>query len=550
LACGSPGTGDCLVPNGSPYCEDAACCEAVCAVDPYCCEVEWDAVCANSVFSFPTECGAREVLLSAVSRKDHGTAGPFDINLPVNTYADAGIESRSGGPTQVVLTFSGPVDGLNVQASSGSVEAILTNGAEATVELTGVENATCLALEVSGASLRADAKINVRCLVGDVRTDGVVNIFDLVNVRNALNQPVTTANYRADVSADGNINIFDLVAIRNHLNTAAKCTPPTPETMVLIPAGEFQMGDTRNEGESRERPVHVVYVDDFYMERYEVTNQQYADALNWALNQGNLITVINGVVYQADSGTSFPYCITNPTTPESHITWNGRVFGVLVGKDNHPIVQVSWYGAAAFCNWRSEMELRTLCYNLSTWECDFNANGYRLPTEAEWERAARGGAAGWRFPWGNTIQHTRANYYSSTSYSYDTSPTRSYHPLWNAGPHPWTSPVGFFDGSLRYKEDFNWPVSASSYQTVSGANGYGLHDMAGNPREWCNDWYSGSYYSISPHSNPRGPTSGSNRVARGGSWASYAIRCRVAYRDYFGAGTRSSSIGFRCAAGS
>ena len=152
-ACGSPGTGDCLEANGSPYCENQTCCEAVCAVDPFCCLTEWDEICVSSTLDFPAECGTWAVLLSAVSRKTHGAVGEFDINLPVNTYSDAGIELRPSGPTQVVLTFSKPVDDLSVRASSGSVDVIQANGAEVTVELSGAQNATCLVLAVSGSNL-------------------------------------------------------------------------------------------------------------------------------------------------------------------------------------------------------------------------------------------------------------------------------------------------------------------------------------------------------------------------------------------------------------
>lgn len=404
---------------------------------------------------------------------------------------------------------------------------------------------------VAALALTGPSVVGQPC-VGDVNHDYQVGLQDLVVVLSnfGLDEPEAAC----DLNGDGFVDLADLTLI---LESYGSSCPPSPGDMALVPAGEFLMGNSfPGEGDQDELPQHGIYVEAFYMDVFEVTNAQYAAALNSARAQGNQITITNGVVYKYNSGTSYPYCDTTTSSPYSRITWNGSTFGVYPGKEQHPMVLVSWYGAVAYCNWRSAMAGRPLCYNLSTWACNFDAAGYRLPTEAEWEKAARGGTAGRRFPWADqdTIQHARCNYRSSASYPYDTSPTRSYHPLWvNGNNYPFTSPVGFFNGSLRSRADWGWPGSATSYQTANGANGYGLHDTAGNVWEWCNDWYGSGYYQDYVNQgrppNPRGPLSGTGRVLRGGSWFNRAHSCRAANRNYITPDNRNYSNGFRCAAG-
>jgi formylglycine-generating enzyme required for sulfatase activity len=371
---------------------------------------------------------------------------------------------------------------------------------------------------------------------------------------------------KADLNNDCKVDFTDLALfandwLRNGNPFDPSFTEPA-EGMVVVPGGTFQMGDNIGDGPQDNLPVHTVTLDSFYMGKFEVTNQQYCDYLNSALLQG-LITVASDVVYQAGSGTTYPYCDTSTSSSDSQIAHSGGVFTVRTksGRDmaNDPMVMVTWYGAAAYCNWRSQQEGKEQCYNLSTWNCDFSKKGYRLATEAEWEYAARGGLAGRRFPWGDTISHSQANFRSYWSgghpyYPYDVSPTEGCHPLWNDGIYPYTSPVGFFDGSLREKDDFNWPGSQTSYQTSSGANSYGLYDMSGNVWEWCYDRYGASYYEYCktlygelPFPNPTGPPSGSYRVHRGGGW-DYpydALNCRVANRDDGVPYLRHYHVGFR-----
>lgn len=315
---------------------------------------------------------------------------------------------------------------------------------------------------------------------------------------NAATAGVTCVVQRATALA-GPSNWVDYVrhAATNVVTALRVFDPSPPAGMALIPAGSFQMGDCLTEGDSDERPVHTVYVSAFCMDKTEVTWEKWKEVRTWAATNGY------------DIGT------------------NGS------GKaESHPVQTVNWYDAVKWCNARSQKEGKTPCYTWagSTYRagqygdiaCNWSVAGYRLPTEAEWEKAARCGLSGKRFPWGDTIQHSRANYYSYTSRAYDTSPTRGYHPSFAVGDTPYTSPAGFFV-----------------------ANGYGLYDMSGNVWEWCWDWYGGTYYSVSPSSNPRGPASGSYRVIRDGGWDFLAAYCRAASRYSNVPDSRFSSYGFR-----
>jgi len=285
---------------------------------------------------------------------------------------------------------------------------------------------------------------------------------------------------------------------------------PVPANMSLIPAGEFVMGDTFGNDKLfvEELPLHTNYISAFYMDKYEVTLALWDEVHSWAITNG--------------------YSFGAPYTGKA---------------TNHPVVLVYWYDTLAWCNARSEREGLMPCYtnangtiyknaagNSFDGGCNWTANGYRLPTEAEWEKSARGGVAGQRFPWGNTITHTNANYYAwplpkPGGFIYDLNPTNGYHQSFNTDPQPYTSPVGHF-----------------------APNGYGLYDMAGNAMEWCWDW-SGSYGSEGS-TDPRGPTNGTIRVLRGASWNYDANAARVAGRVDFGAPNYGSNdIGFRCARG-
>ena len=419
-------------------------------------------------------------------------------------------------PSPGVLSVSEPAGFVSTGYEKGpftpaSMTYTLSNTGGVSIAWTAAITQTWLTLSKTGGTLAPGASDTVEISINAEANNLAVGSYsDTITVTNTTN---------------------GLGSTTREISITVNAPPPG---MPLIPAGEFLMGNSldANEGAFDELPRHAVYVDAFYMDKYEVTNQQYADALNWAMSQGNLITVTSGVVYKYNSGTSSPYCSTTaaPGYPDygeySRITWNGSTFGVVSGKEDHPMVQVSWYGSVAYANWRSGMQSKPQCYDLATWTCDFNRKGYRLPTEAEWERAARGGVDGHRFAWSDsdTIQHARANYYSHSSFSYDTSPTRGHHWTFNTGEYTYTSPVGYF-----------------------APNGYGLYDMAGNVWEWCNDWYERYYYNSSPTNNPRGPMSGSYRVLRSGCWTCNALYCRVAKRNNLHPDVRINDIGFRLA---
>jgi len=288
----------------------------------------------------------------------------------------------------------------------------------------------------------------------------------------------------------------DFVAPAMRVKVTARGGPaPAPDGFVLIPSGSFEMGDSFGDGLDFERPVHTVSVSAFYVGKTEVTKAQWDSVRGWAVGNGY------ADLYPGDGKGS-----------------------------DHPVNGVSWYDVVKWCNALSEREGLSPVYRVNgtvyrtgdiTPTIDYGATGYRLPSEAEWEKAARGGLSGRRFPWGDTISHSQANYRSLEDVGYDVSPTRGYHSAYQSG----TSPVGSFT-----------------------PNGYGLYDMAGNVWERCNDWWSDYYYTGSPRADPQGPSSGPRRVIRGGSWGEYAPLCRSAHRNYYGGpDDRNGYIGFRVA---
>lgn len=266
--------------------------------------------------------------------------------------------------------------------------------------------------------------------------------------------------------------------------------------MVNVPAGSFRIGGSGNADLSA-----------YSIDRTEVTTKKFVDALNWAFKNEEVRIFdpksanINytGVFTRAKT----PVLILKTDEASFHgIQDNGENVRITNGRFNDlPVVGVTWYGAAAYCNWRSMMEGLQPCYDIETWRCDYNKNGYRLPTEAEWEKAARGDLDERTYPWGNVID---------------------------------CGTVAYMGCGARVQS----PGSQRADVSV-----FGVQDMGGNVAEWVNDYYGGN-----PPSgrDPKGPGSGSSRVIRGGSFDVKPDRFDLSHRGQLGANATTINVGFRC----
>jgi formylglycine-generating enzyme required for sulfatase activity len=320
-------------------------------------------------------------------------------------------------------------------------------------------------------------------------------------------QPNTNYTVQTLSSLTSGTNWVDYVKIpgTNGGNTNKLIDFNPPAGMTFIPAGMFTMGDTLD-GEADAAPTNVT-VSAFYMDVNLVSLSQWQSVYNWATNNG--------------------YGFVNAGAGKA---------------GNQPVQTIDWYDAVKWCNARSQQEGLTPAYYANTnltqvytngegngipfpvfipyVSVNWTANGYRLPTEAEWEKAARGGLSGQRFPWGITFSRNQADGGGIIGIpSYDLGPS-GVNPAFMVGGHPYTSPVGYFT-----------------------PNGYGLYDMAGNVFEWCWDCYGTPY---AGGTDPRGPMIfAGSRILRGGGWDDAANLLRCAQRGFPNPTTAANDIGFR-----
>jgi len=318
--------------------------------------------------------------------------------------------------------------------------------------------------------------------------------------------------------------------------------------LIPVPAGTFTMGrrddgDDAIYGGSNELPRHSVTLSAYEIGKYEVTNVEFCEVLNWALAQ-NYLTNSGGGAYAGGTVYSNGRIVLE-MSPAIEVEYSGRAF-VCQTRDGYPMadfpVIVPWHGAVAFCNWLSEIRGLTPCYDLSAWQlidADSVApgmqfyNGYRLPTEAEWERAAgwdAGASKHWIYGYmDDTLAGSaRCNWRLDGAFVNPFVLTNE----------PYTSPVGWFNGvSISPNGDV---------QTENSPSPVGCYDMTGNVMEWVNDW-ARREYGAGNATDPMGPDSGSAKLARGGSYDSPQDVCRSASRNDWDPTLSHSIIGFRIA---
>jgi formylglycine-generating enzyme required for sulfatase activity len=306
----------------------------------------------------------------------------------------------------------------------------------------------------------------------------------------------------------------------------------SPVPVVDVPAGWFQMGARADDEQAATDmlPRHFVELNQCQAGMYEITNGEFADILNWALEKGYIdpsggnVTARGQVILALSDATC-------------QIAYTGGRFTPKTRNDqsmaDHPVVEVTWYGAVAYCNWLSERTALVPCYNLDTWErIDPWPNGFRLPTEAEWERAAAWDSSNDEVILPDWSQGRHWLYaFSSDAVAANRCNFNQNNPLGLSGA-PLTVPVSHYNG-----------INIGTFDSKSPLGCYG---MSGNVWEWCQDRWSG--YPENDQNNPAGDSGDAGRVSRGGSWASTdPVQCKSAYRVWNLPETHNDKLGFRVA---
>lgn len=315
-------------------------------------------------------------------------------------------------------------------------------------------------------------------VAGSLYVDGQYKAYLLANSQNNVVLNLMEGSHYVELRGSENlsqqVNILADQSIKITLKSTKKLFSPRLRS---IPGGTFTMGSNTSDAESDETP-HTVTVGSFEMMQHEVTVAEF-----------KAFIAATGYQTDADKRTGdYGSRIWTGTTWEKkdNVNWTCDVKGNPrpASEDNHPVIHVSWNDAVAYANWLSEQTGRT----------------WRLPTEAEWEYAAKGG---------ETYTYAGSNDINAVAWYWDNA-SKTTHPVGQKKP-----------------------------------NGYGLYDMTGNVWEWCSDWYSSDYYKSSPNDNPKGPATGSYRIIRGGAWSNNAVYCRASARLNSGPSNRSHDIGFR-----
>jgi formylglycine-generating enzyme required for sulfatase activity len=278
-----------------------------------------------------------------------------------------------------------------------------------------------------------------------------------------------------------------------------------------LPAGTFTMGSPPTEpGRHNDETQHeVTLTTPFEIQATEVTNQQYAALAQWALDHGHVTATASSLRDALDGSMQE---LLDLDDSDCEISYSGGTFTVDAGMEDHPVKEVTWYGAVAYCDWLSLQAGLPRAYDHDTWQCNghdpYGAQGYRLPTEAEWEYACRAGS-----------ETAFANGPITDTVCDD----------------PNLDQIGWYCGNAN---DWTHPVAQLD------ANGWGLYDMHGNLWEWCNDWYDDYGGDVTDPPGPSG--AGDGRVLRGGGWNFLAQGCRSAYRGNVGVPDGSYGfVGFR-----